>query len=319
MSDQVSSSVIRTRALAAAASAARSPSPFDRGQQIDPGKALERLRHRQQFRLSKGIGRSAPKRKPANSGRLRRMRDHDDGVGHHSVIARVGAVPFQHREFGQMQIAALAVAEHARELEYLGFSGGEQFFGGELRRRPQIARRARAVAAGQFGARRMQMGLVARRDLQDAGLDLGKALLVEPGPHRPRDRAPRHQERLSVGMPRGRPPGRRLVGPVHQQRSLRSHGALSAEPKQAFKESTRTIEIVRLSLMTRMRSRRQGSASIRLVMAKADSPCPCRPMQADAELRAVRRADLKSGFSAPLIGRRNRQVTGGEAAHKPAK
>src|SRR5690349_3243446 len=106
------------------------------------------------------------------------MRNYDDGVGHDRVIARLGAVPFQHREFGQMQIAALAVAEYARELEYPGFAGGKQLLGGELRRCPQITRRAGAVAACQLGARGMQMRLVARGYLEDGGLDLGKTLLV---------------------------------------------------------------------------------------------------------------------------------------------
>jgi hypothetical protein len=103
----------------------------------------------------------------------------------------------------------------------------------------------------------MQMRLVARRDLQDAGLDLAKTLLVEPGPHRAGDRASRHQERLPVGVPRGRPPWRRLVGPNHQQRSRLSHGALSAQLESAFKESTNTIEIIRLSV----RCRRQAVTS----------------------------------------------------------
>jgi hypothetical protein len=94
----------------------------------------------------------------------------------------------------------------------------------------------------------MQMRLVARRDLEDGGLDLGKSLLVEPGPHRPRDRAPRQQERLAIGVPRGRPPGRWLVDSNHQQQSLLSGGTLSAEPEQAFKELTNAIEVVRLSL-----------------------------------------------------------------------
>jgi hypothetical protein len=94
----------------------------------------------------------------------------------------------------------------------------------------------------------MQMRLVARRDLQDGGLNLGKPLLVEPRPHRSRDRGPRYQERLSIGVPRGRPPGRRLVHPGHQQRSWLSHGARSAEAKQSLKEAENTIEIVRLSL-----------------------------------------------------------------------
>ncbi len=84
-----------------------------------------------------------------------------------------------------MQIAALTVAEHTRELENLRLAGREQFLAGEFRRGPQIARRARAVGARQLGARRMQMGLVAGRDLQDAGLDLGKSLLIEKGPRRP--------------------------------------------------------------------------------------------------------------------------------------
>ena len=45
------------------------------------------------------------------------------------------------------------------------------------------------------------MGLVARRDLQDGGLDLGKALLLEPRPERPRDRGPRLQ--LALILVRG--------------------------------------------------------------------------------------------------------------------
>ena len=102
-------------------------------------------------------------------------------VGHHGVIAGIGAIPFQHGEFRQMQVAALAVAEHPGEFEDL-----------RSRRPPAIscrriparcadsAWRASPSARDQFGARRMQMGLVAGRDLQDSGLDLGKALLVEP-------------------------------------------------------------------------------------------------------------------------------------------
>ena len=45
------------------------------------------------------------------------------------------------------------------------------------------------------------MGLVARRDLQDPGLHLGKALLLEPGPHRACDRQLRAiRKRLPIGM-----------------------------------------------------------------------------------------------------------------------
>jgi hypothetical protein len=47
----------------------------------------------------------------------------------------------------------------------------------------------------------MQMGLIARRDLEDAGLDLDKSLFVEKAPRRFGDRCPRQQERLAIGVP----------------------------------------------------------------------------------------------------------------------
>ncbi len=49
----------------------------------------------------------------------------------------------------------------------------------------------------------MQMGLIAGRNLQNSGFDLGKALLVEPCPDRPGDGAPRRQKRPDIGVPRG--------------------------------------------------------------------------------------------------------------------
>ena len=58
----------------------------------------------------------------------------------------------------------------------------------------------------------MQMGLVARRNLQDPGLNLDKTLLVEPRPDSPGDGAARGQERPDIGVPRGRPPWRRYEG-----------------------------------------------------------------------------------------------------------
>ncbi len=201
--------MIRTRWLAAAAKrGAIALAVGDGCQQIDAGKAVECSRHGQQFRLGKWIGGAAAKRKPSDPGGLRGMGDDDDAVGHHGVIARFGAVPFQHGEFGQMQIAALAVAKHPRKLENLLLAGGQQFLGGEFRRRPQIPRGARPVGVDKFGARRMQMGLVAGGNLQNSGFDLGKTLLVEPCPDGPGDGAARGQKWPDVGVPRGGPPRR---------------------------------------------------------------------------------------------------------------
>jgi len=88
----------------------------DGGQEIDPGKALERGRYRHQLRLGKWIGGSAAKRKSPDAGGLRGMGDHDHAVGHDGVIGGIGAVPFQHRELGVMRRAALAVAVDMRQL-----------------------------------------------------------------------------------------------------------------------------------------------------------------------------------------------------------
>jgi hypothetical protein len=49
---------------------------------------------------------------------------------------------------------------------------------------------------------------------------------------------------------------------------LLSHGALSAAPEQAFKESANTIEIVRLSLQDRQQAAKVPRLIHHLVMAK---------------------------------------------------
>ena len=98
-----------------------------------------------------------------------------DGIGDHGIIGGIGPIPFQHRELRQMQIAALAVAEHPRQLENPPFAGGQSFLqanSGEVRR---YRGRASPSAPVSSVARRMQMGLVAGRDLQNAGLDLGES------------------------------------------------------------------------------------------------------------------------------------------------
>src|SRR6185503_20250281 len=61
----------------------------------------------------------------------------------------------------------------------------------------------------------MQMDLVTGRDLQDRRLDLGKTLLVEPGPDRSGDCIASRRERPDVGMAADGPPWRGLgAGPL---------------------------------------------------------------------------------------------------------
>jgi hypothetical protein len=109
----------------------------------------------------------------------------------------------------------------------------------------------------------MQMGLIARRDLEDSGLDLDKTLFVEKASHCLCGRGPRQQERLSISVPGRRPPWRRLVGPGHQQ-ALRAigDGAISGASNR-LKKSSKTIDIIVFSLFKNNTSRHSGGLDFR--------------------------------------------------------
>ena len=96
------------------------------------GEPLECGGDAQNFRLGERIGAATTKRKPADAGRLRRMRDHHDGIGDHGIVRGIGAVPFQHGEFGQMQVAALPIAKHPRQLENPFLPGGQKLLAGKF-------------------------------------------------------------------------------------------------------------------------------------------------------------------------------------------
>ena len=55
-----------------------------------------------------------------------------------ALIGLAGPVPFQHGEFGMVQRAALAVAEHLGEVEDAPLAGRQQLLAGEFRRGAQI-------------------------------------------------------------------------------------------------------------------------------------------------------------------------------------
>src|SRR5215468_7581944 len=92
----------------------------------------------------------------------------------------------------------------------------------------------------------MQVSFIAGRDLQNAGLDLKETLLIEPGADGARDFPARQQKRLSIDVPRRRPPGRWLIMPGHYLPIL----AGSPARKQSVREFTNTIEITSLFCRT---------------------------------------------------------------------
>ena len=76
-----------------------------------------------------------------------------------------------------MQRAALAVAQHARELEDAPFAAGQQLFAGEFRRGRQVAPDAVPRGSDQLGRECMQVRLVAGRSDQCRGLHLYEVTL----------------------------------------------------------------------------------------------------------------------------------------------
>jgi len=123
-----------------------------------------------------------------------------------------------------VQRAALAVAEDPRKGEEPRLASGEQLLGGEFRRGVQIESGPARVGGDELGRERVQVRLVAGRDLQDRGLGLDEVAGGEPSQERRRDARTRQQKRPPVGINVARPPWRR------------GHKALSRQAKSSARK-----------------------------------------------------------------------------------
>ena len=139
---------------------------LDRRQQIDAGIARKGLGDRQPLRRGKRIDRLAAKRNSFVPAARAASRQQRRAIIHQRLVRLIRPIPFQHREFRVMQRAALAVAEHAREIDDARLARRQELLAGEFRRRAQIKRRPLAARPDQVGCEGMQMCLVAGRNLQ---------------------------------------------------------------------------------------------------------------------------------------------------------
>ena len=103
---------------------------------------------------------------------------------HDRLVARAGAIPFEHGELGMMQRRAFGIAEDARELEQSGHAAGQQLLHRELGRAVQPALALLAVGRLPVRDEAREMHFGAGRHLQDRRLDLDEAFGREPLPHR---------------------------------------------------------------------------------------------------------------------------------------
>ena len=174
----------------------------------------ERLGDREAFRIGKRIDAEVAEGELLGPDRVRRAGHHLHAVVHQQFVASMRPIPLDHRELGMVQRPALPIAEDAGELDDAALAGRQQLLAGEFRRGPQVALVARAGLL-QLGPEAVEMGLVARRNLQHRGLDLDELGRGEEFAQIPGDRRPRQQKWPAVGMDMQSP-----------ERGMRNHQSL---------------------------------------------------------------------------------------------
>ena len=108
-----------------------------------------------------------------------------EAIGDQLAPRGAGPVPFEHREFGMVGRAALAVAKHMGQLPDPRQARDQQLFHREFRRGVEIARQCPAIArVVQLGGKGPQMRFETGAHLQRRGIDLDKALRRKKTAHR---------------------------------------------------------------------------------------------------------------------------------------
>jgi len=124
-----------------------------------------------------------------DAGCFRRKAQHVQGVGNHRFVWLVRAIPFEHCEFRRMQRPALAIAEHAGEIEDLRFARCEQLLTGKFRRSVEIELAPFARGGAQLRLEGVQVELQ-----QTLPFELVKrGTTASPSPPQNRANKPRHR------------------------------------------------------------------------------------------------------------------------------
>jgi len=187
------------------------PAVGDGRHQVDGREFLESVGDGDQPPLGEGVaGESGPQHRSRRAS-PRAGADQSDRIRDQRLIAGVGAVPFQHREFRMMGRRAIPISKRPRQLEYLGRAGDQQLLHGEFGGGVQIAGAGLPARRGQGRGEGEQMRLRPRHHLQRRRFDLVESLVKEPSPQRAGDFAPLHQEFAPDGETFGAPPSRRRL------------------------------------------------------------------------------------------------------------
>ena len=161
------------------------------------------------FRFGHRIAAAAlPAQRAVAAGRLRRP-GQGEGVGDHRGPVCMGAIPFDHGEFGRMQRALFTIAPHAGEIDDLRFTGGQQFLGGEFRAGVEVERLFRPAFRPPGDREAVQMCLVAGADLHRAAFHRDEALISKPAGQRGLHAIAALQEGAAIGVDVGVPEGAR--------------------------------------------------------------------------------------------------------------
>ena len=151
-----------------------------RRQDVDAAMLAERLGDADLVPRQPGIGAAAAPGQRLGARRRLAGAQQAEAIGDQIAPRGAGPIPFEHRKFGMMGGAALAVAKHMGELPDPRHARDQQLFHREFRRGVEIARACPAVArVVQLGGKGPQMRFETGADLQRRGIDLDKSLRRE--------------------------------------------------------------------------------------------------------------------------------------------
>ena len=155
--------------------------------------ALKRLAHCHAFRRLERIGLAAAEPESPCARDMSGKRKEPGAVVHQTAEWSPDPIPFDHRKFWRVERSPLAIAKDVRHGKNLRLAGGKQLLHREFRRRVQPGLARRAMWFDERRLKPVQMGLVARGNLEGGGVDFDEAVRVEPPPHETRNARSRQQ------------------------------------------------------------------------------------------------------------------------------
>ncbi len=224
-------------------------SSVESGEKINIREFLEGAGNAYADGLRKGLGAMAMKAQVFRMCRLGGKTDKGHTIFHDGAVWLIGTIPFEHCKFGRVKGAALAVSISVPEGENSLFARGEELLAGKFRRGVKIELACLPIGRALFGLKRMEMCLIAGRNLQRSAVDFGKPLLCKITPVGLSYAISRQKDRAPVFMDMGCPPRRSGLGhSSHKPSWPEQMRLLNPSPTRARFERDRVVSVIASSI-----------------------------------------------------------------------